>query len=132
MKRILIVEDDCALSNGISLALRNDELSFIQASDLRSAQREVESAALLSLGYSLMIVRPLCGQIWFMKRKNRKIDVSHRNPHLTTGDKYASYFAADMLYCNLKLTFVERGIFLSNLPLKIAVCEKEVRRYEAM
>lgn len=45
MKRILIVEDDSALSDGISLALKNDEFSFVQARDLRSASREIQGAA---------------------------------------------------------------------------------------
>lgn len=43
MKKILIVEDDCALSNGISIALRNDEFLFVQARDLRVAWQEVKS-----------------------------------------------------------------------------------------
>ncbi len=45
VKKILIIEDDNALSSGISLALRNDEFSFVQAKDLRSARQAVKGTA---------------------------------------------------------------------------------------
>lgn len=44
IKKILIIEDDISLSNGISLALKDSEFAFVQVQDLRSAQRETESA----------------------------------------------------------------------------------------
>ena len=44
IKKILIVEDDLSLSNGIVLALKDSEFAFVQARDLRSARRETESA----------------------------------------------------------------------------------------
>ncbi len=43
IKKILIVEDDLSLSNGIALALKDSELSFVQAQDLRSAKQSIES-----------------------------------------------------------------------------------------
>lgn len=43
IKKILIVEDDSSLSNGISLALKDNELEFVRVQDLRSARRETES-----------------------------------------------------------------------------------------
>ncbi|WP_429145656.1 response regulator transcription factor [Anaerotaenia torta] len=45
MKKILIIEDDLPLSNGIALALKDSELTFIQVRDLRSARQETENAA---------------------------------------------------------------------------------------
>jgi DNA-binding response OmpR family regulator len=41
MNRILIVEDDIALSNGIMLALRNDNCTFVQAYTLSEAKERV-------------------------------------------------------------------------------------------
>ncbi len=45
IKKILIIEDDLSLSNGIVLALKDSELAFVQVQDLRSARSETESAA---------------------------------------------------------------------------------------
>lgn len=43
IKKILIVEDDSSLSNGITLALKDSEFSFVQVRDLRSARQETGS-----------------------------------------------------------------------------------------
>ncbi|KAJ50204.1 DNA-binding response OmpR family regulator [Clostridium tetanomorphum] len=43
MKRILIVEDDLSLANGIALALKDNEFTFVQAQDLHSAWQETEN-----------------------------------------------------------------------------------------
>ncbi|MHC1721684.1 MAG: response regulator transcription factor [Aminipila sp.] len=43
IKNILIIEDDISLSNGISLALKDNQLNFIQVKDLRSARQSIES-----------------------------------------------------------------------------------------
>ena len=43
MNRILIVEDDIALSNGILFAFKDDEYTFIQAFDFSSAQVTIKS-----------------------------------------------------------------------------------------
>ncbi|MDD6794669.1 MAG: response regulator transcription factor [Clostridiaceae bacterium] len=40
MNRILIVEDDISLSNGIVLALKDSELKFVEVHDIKSAQME--------------------------------------------------------------------------------------------
>lgn len=45
IKKILIIEDDLSLSNGIVLALKDGEFTFVQARDLRCARLETESAA---------------------------------------------------------------------------------------
>ncbi|WP_027625609.1 response regulator transcription factor [Clostridium lundense] len=45
MKRILIVEDDLSLANGIALALKDNEFTFVQAQDLHSAGQEIENTA---------------------------------------------------------------------------------------
>lgn len=45
IKKILIVEDDLSLSNGIALALKDREFSFVQVQDLRSARLEAEGMA---------------------------------------------------------------------------------------
>lgn len=42
INKILIIEDDLSLSNGISLALRDSNLSFVQERDLRMARQRVE------------------------------------------------------------------------------------------
>ena len=42
INKILIIEDDMSLSNGISLALRDSELSFVQVRELRMARQSVE------------------------------------------------------------------------------------------
>jgi DNA-binding response OmpR family regulator len=42
IKKILIVEDDLSLSNGIALALKDSEFTFVQARDLGSARLETE------------------------------------------------------------------------------------------
>lgn len=42
MKRILIIEDDLSLANGIILALKDSEFTFVQAQDLHCAWREIE------------------------------------------------------------------------------------------
>lgn len=42
INKILIIEDDMSLSNGISLALRDGELSFVQVRELRMARQSVE------------------------------------------------------------------------------------------
>lgn len=43
IKKILVVEDDIALSYGITLALKDREFSFIQVKDLRTARLNVET-----------------------------------------------------------------------------------------
>lgn len=43
MKRILIIEDDFSLANGIALALKGREFTFVQAQDLHSAWQETEN-----------------------------------------------------------------------------------------
>jgi DNA-binding response OmpR family regulator len=43
MNHILIVEDDIALSNGIVLALKDDNCSFVQAYDISAAKRQMNS-----------------------------------------------------------------------------------------
>lgn len=43
MNHILIVEDDTALSNGIVLALKDGNCSFIQAYDISAAKRQMRS-----------------------------------------------------------------------------------------
>lgn len=43
MNSILIVEDDAALSNGIVLALKNDNCAFVQAYDLAAAKKQIKS-----------------------------------------------------------------------------------------
>ena len=43
IKKILIIEDDLSLSNGIVLALKNSEFAFVQVQDLHSAQSEAEN-----------------------------------------------------------------------------------------
>lgn len=43
MNSILIVEDDVALSNGIVLALKNDNCAFAQAYDLTTAKKQIKS-----------------------------------------------------------------------------------------
>lgn len=43
MKNILIVEDDVALSNGIVLALKDDNCSFAQAYDIAAAKKQIKS-----------------------------------------------------------------------------------------
>ena len=45
MNRILIVEDDTALSNGISLALKDENCSFVQAFDYASAKEQLKSSS---------------------------------------------------------------------------------------
>lgn len=42
INKILIIEDDMSLSNGISLALRDGTLSFVQVRELRAARERVE------------------------------------------------------------------------------------------
>ncbi|PAQ14753.1 DNA-binding response regulator [Bacillaceae bacterium SAOS 7] len=44
MKRILIIEDDLSLANGIALALKDSEFTFVQAQDLHSAWQETENS----------------------------------------------------------------------------------------
>lgn len=43
IKNILIIEDDISLSNGISLALKDNELTFVQVKDLNFARQSLES-----------------------------------------------------------------------------------------
>lgn len=45
MNKILIVEDDIALSNGIALALKDDNCSFVQAADLADARIQFKSGS---------------------------------------------------------------------------------------
>lgn len=45
MAKILIVEDDLALSKGIAIALKNSDFFFVPAPNLRCARRETESTA---------------------------------------------------------------------------------------
>lgn len=42
--KILIIEDDISLSNGISLALKDSEITFVQVQDLRSARQNIENS----------------------------------------------------------------------------------------
>jgi len=42
INKILIIEDDISLSNGISLALKDGALSFVQVRELRMARQSVE------------------------------------------------------------------------------------------
>lgn len=42
IKKILIVEDDLSLSNGIAIALKDNELSFSQVQDLNSARIQIK------------------------------------------------------------------------------------------
>ncbi len=46
MANILIVEDDIALSEGISIALNNDGYTFIQSFDINSARNEIKEKKL--------------------------------------------------------------------------------------
>jgi DNA-binding response OmpR family regulator len=41
MNNILIVEDDIALSNGIALALKSDEMTFVQVYDIKTAEQHL-------------------------------------------------------------------------------------------
>ena len=43
MNHILIVEDDAALSNGIVLALKDDNCTFVQAYDIAAAKQQMKS-----------------------------------------------------------------------------------------
>jgi Response regulators consisting of a CheY-like receiver domain and a winged-helix DNA-binding domain len=43
MNHILIIEDDTALSNGIVLALRDDNCTFVQAHDIATAKKQMKS-----------------------------------------------------------------------------------------
>ena len=43
MNHILIVEDDIALSNGIVLALKDDNCAFVQAYDIAGAKKQMKS-----------------------------------------------------------------------------------------
>ncbi len=43
MNRILIVEDDTALSNGIVLALKDDHATFVQAYDIADAKQQLRN-----------------------------------------------------------------------------------------
>jgi len=43
MKQILIIEDDLSLSNGIVLALKGGEFTFIQVQDIHSAWEKVKN-----------------------------------------------------------------------------------------
>ncbi|MCM1566706.1 MAG: response regulator transcription factor [Dehalobacter sp. 4CP] len=45
MNRILIVEDDITLSKGIVLALKEDHCDFVQAYDIASAKKQLQSKA---------------------------------------------------------------------------------------
>lgn len=51
MKKVLIIEDDLSLSNGIILALKNDDCCFVQAYDLASARK-----LLTEIQYDLVIL----------------------------------------------------------------------------
>ena len=51
MKKILIIEDDISLSNGIALALKGDDYSFFQADRLKTAEELITSSA-----YDLIIL----------------------------------------------------------------------------
>nr|WP_289891401.1 response regulator transcription factor [Virgibacillus pantothenticus] len=42
MIKILIIEDDLSLSNGVAIALKNSEFTIIQARDLNSARMEIQ------------------------------------------------------------------------------------------
>lgn len=43
IKKILIVEDDLSLSSGIAIALKDNELSFVQVQDLNSARIQIKN-----------------------------------------------------------------------------------------
>lgn len=43
IKKILIIEDDLSLSNGIALALKDHKISFVQAQNLNQARQGIES-----------------------------------------------------------------------------------------
>lgn len=43
MNNILIIEDDAALSNGIVLALKDDDCAFVQAYALATAKKQIKS-----------------------------------------------------------------------------------------
>lgn len=43
IKKILIIEDDLSLSSGIAIALKDNELSFVQAQDLNSARIQIKN-----------------------------------------------------------------------------------------
>lgn len=43
VNNILIIEDDAALSNGIVLALKDDDCAFVQAYDLATAKKQIKS-----------------------------------------------------------------------------------------
>jgi DNA-binding response OmpR family regulator len=43
LNNILIIEDDAALSNGIVLALKDDDCAFVQAYDLATAKKQIKS-----------------------------------------------------------------------------------------
>lgn len=45
MKTILILEDDRALSNGIALALKNEDIAILQCFDIAHAKRDFEKKA---------------------------------------------------------------------------------------
>jgi DNA-binding response OmpR family regulator len=45
MNHVLIVEDDAALSNGIVLALKDENCSFLQAHDIASAKKQMKSSS---------------------------------------------------------------------------------------
>lgn len=51
MNRILIVEDDISLSNGITLALKDPDTTFVQAHSLAGARDQLKTA-----GFDLMIL----------------------------------------------------------------------------
>lgn len=51
MKRILIVEDDVSLSNGIALALKDPDITFVQAHNIAGASEQLKIA-----GFDLMIL----------------------------------------------------------------------------
>lgn len=45
IKKILIVEDDLSLSRGIAIALKDNELSFVQVQDLNSAWIQIKNTS---------------------------------------------------------------------------------------
>jgi DNA-binding response OmpR family regulator len=51
IKKIMIIEDDIALSNGISLALKDSEFEFVQVKDLHSARQNMKT-----ISFDLMIL----------------------------------------------------------------------------
>lgn len=51
MKKILIIEDELSLSNGVAIALKNSEFTIIQARDLNSARMEIQKTT-----YDLIIL----------------------------------------------------------------------------